>query len=90
MNNVPYKESFEYAFDILDHFYHIHKNMILVIGEANLIIYFPAELFALLKMVDKKDSEKISFLQNFRGIDIEMYSGSKVIFGLKEINKNGN
>lgn len=54
MNNVPYKESFEYAFDILDHFYHIHKNMILVIGEANLIIYFPAELYALLKMVNKK------------------------------------
>lgn len=90
MNNVSYKESFEYAFDILDHFYRIHKNMILVIGEANLIIYFPAELFALLKMVDKNDKTKISFLQSFRGIDIEMYSGSKVIFGLKEMKKNGN
>lgn len=90
MNNVPYKESFEYAFDILDHFYHIHQNMILTIGKENLIIYFPAELFALLKMVDKKDKTKISFLQKFRDIDIEMYSGSKVIFGLKEIKKNGN
>lgn len=90
MNNVPYKESFEYAFDILDHFYRIHKNMILIIGEGNLIIYFPAEIYALLKMVDKKDKTKISFLQNFKGIDIEMYPGSKVIFGLKEIKNNGN
>lgn len=89
MNNVPYKESFEYAFDILDHFYGIHKNMILIIGEANLIIYFPAELFALLKMVNKKTGD-VSFLHQFKGIDIELYSGSKVIFGLKEIKNNGN
>lgn len=89
MNNVSYKESFEYAFDILEHFYGIHKNMILVIGEANLIIYFPAELYALLKMVNKKTGD-VTFLQNFKGIDIELYSGSKVIFGLKEIKKNGN
>ncbi len=81
MNN--YKQTAEYAFDVLEHFYHIHQNQILSLGKENLFILIPTEIYRLLEV---KDNNNISsFPIAFRNIKIEEYSGSRILFCLKEV-----
>lgn len=82
MNNEGYHNSIEYAFDLLEHFYQLHHNMILIVGADNLIIYIPNEIFSLLKHIDSEG--KTVYPKNFRGIKLMAYTGSIIIFALKE------
>ena len=78
-----YKQSAEYAFDVLEHFYNIHHNQILSLGKENIFILIPTEIYNLL---EAKDENKIShFPIAFRDIKIEEYSGSRILFCLKEV-----
>lgn len=79
---MNYTESAEYAFDLLEHFYQLHHNMILCVGKENLIIYIPEKIYALLVCIDEKG--KKSFPTTFREIKIQVYTGSTIIFALKE------
>lgn len=81
MNN--YKQTTEYAFDVLDHFYRIHENQILSLGKENLFLLIPSEIYRLLEVKDNKDIS--SFPIAFRDIKIEEYSGSRILFCLKEV-----
>ena len=80
---MKYTETIEYAYDLLDHFYRIHKNQILCLGESQLTIMCPGEIYYLLKGVTK-EGEAV-FPQKFKGIELKSYSGSYIIFALKEI-----
>lgn len=81
MNN--YKQTAEYAFDVLDHFYRIHENQILSLGKENLFLLIPSEIYRLLEVKDNKDIS--SFPIAFRDIKIEEYSGLRILFCLKEV-----
>lgn len=83
MNN--YKQTAEYAFDLLDHFYRIHENQILSLGKENLFILIPTEIYNLLEVKDKNNIS--SFPIAFRNIKVEEYSGSRILFCLKEVRK---
>lgn len=77
-----YKQSAEYAFDLLEHFYNKHHNQILSIGKENIFILIPTEIYNLL---ESKDENNIShFPIAFRKIKIEEYPGSRILFCLKE------
>lgn len=79
-----YKQTAEYAFDVLEHFYNIHHNQILSLGKDNIFILIPTEIYNLL---EAKDSENVShFPLTFKGIEIGVYSGSIILFCLKEVN----
>ena len=82
MSNESYHNSIEYAFDLLEHFYQLHHNMILCVGADNLIIYIPNEIFSLLKHIDSEG--KTVYPKNFRSIKLMPYTGSIIIFALKE------
>lgn len=78
-----YKQTAEYAFDILDHFYRIHENQILSLGKENLFILIPTEIYNLLEVKDNEDVS--SFPIAFRNIKVEEYPGSRILFCLKEV-----
>lgn len=78
-----YKQTAEYAFDVLEHFYNIHHNQILSLGKENIFILLPTEIYNLL---EAKDEYHIShFPITFRDIKLEEYSGSRILFCLKEV-----
>ena len=80
---MAYKDTCEYAFDLLDHYYQLHHNQILSLGKDNLQIMIPETIFALLKAKDSMD--KTMFPIQFKGIDIQVYNGSFILFALKEV-----
>ena len=82
MTNETYHNSIEYAFDLLEHFYKLHENMILCVGKENIKIYIPTEIFSLLKHIDTNG--KTVFPETFHGIKLAVYTGSTIIFALKE------
>lgn len=82
MSNEGYHNSIEYAFDLLEHFYQLHHNMILIVGAENLKIYLPSEIFALLKHITPEG--KATYPDKFKGITLSVYTGSTIIFALKE------
>ena len=78
-----YKQTAEYAFDVLEHFYNIHENQILSLGKKNIFIMLPAEIYNLLEAKDKKGN--CTFPAKFRDIQLESYTGSRILFCLKEV-----
>lgn len=80
---MAYKDTAEYAFDLLDHYYKLHSNQILCLGKDNLQIMIPETIYALLKAKDLK--ETTMFPTQFKGIDIQVYNGSFILFALKEV-----
>lgn len=83
MNN--YKESFEYAFDLLEHYYNQFENLILSTGKDNLKIVIPYGIFALLKSYT--DDNKVTFPTEFRGIQLQVYDGKSIMFAFKEVRR---
>lgn len=47
---MGYKDTAEYAFDLMEHFYNIHENQILSLGKENIIVYVPEEIIKLFGM----------------------------------------
>ena len=76
-----YKQTAEYAFDVLEHFYNIHHNQILSLGADNIFILIPEEIYNLLEAKDK--SGNCIFPTEFRNIKLESYNGSRILFCLK-------
>ena len=62
--------------------YNFHHNMILIVGAENLKIYLPSEIFALLKHITPEG--KTVYPEKFKGITLSVYTGSMIIFALKE------
>ena len=79
-----YKQSAEYAFDVLEHFYNIHHNQILSLGADNIFILLPEEIYKLLEAKDKKGNS--IFPTKFKNIKLESYSGSRILFCLRRSN----
>lgn len=80
---MSYKETAEYAYDLLEHFYSINKSRIEELGSKNFKILVPKEILNLL-------ITRTGNLPNkFRNMDIESYSGSTIEFILKENSKDG-
>lgn len=78
-----YKQTAEYAFDVLEHFYNIHHNQILSLGKENVFILLPTEIYNLLEAKDDKHVSQFPIA--FRDIKLEEYSGSRILFCLKEV-----
>lgn len=84
---MSYKETAEYAFDLMEHFYKLHENQILCLGAANLKVMVPTEIYNLLE-VKNKETEKMNvkaFPARYRKMDMYSYPGSTILFALKEI-----
>ena len=82
---MAYSETSEYAYGLLEHFYHLHENQILILGKENLRIMMPDRIFALLQAKDNDGN--IDFPVKFKDIDLQVYTGSSIIFALKEVRK---
>lgn len=82
---MSYAESVDYAYDLLEHFYNLYENQILSLGKENIKIMIPDKIFALLQAKDKDGN--IDFPVKFKGIDLQVYTGSIIIFALKEVRK---
>ena len=74
---MEYKKTAEYAFDILEHFYHLHKNDIEQIGKDKITIMLPLEIYKLLETTGG------DYPSTYRGMELKPSSGSLVIFALK-------
>lgn len=74
---MEYKKTAEYAFDILEHFYHLHKDDIEQIGKDKITIMLPLEIYKLLGTTSG------DYPTTFRGMELKSSSGSLVIFALK-------
>lgn len=83
MEYRTYKQTCEYCYDLMEHFYQIHKDQITLIGKDNVMIFVPAELYELLACEDYK-TKQIYYPKRFREIDFYSYHGSAIIFALKE------
>ena len=46
---MEYKKTAEYAFDILEHFYKLHKDDIEQIGKDKITVMLPLEIYKLLE-----------------------------------------
>lgn len=79
-----YKKTSEYAYDLLMHFYNLHASQISKLGEENLEILMPNEIFELLAAMLPITKEVI-YPSKFMKIDIKAYSGTSILFVLKEI-----
>lgn len=80
-----YKKTSEYAYDLLNHFYKLHFDQIKALGEENILILCPNEIFLLLAALEPFTQEVI-YPTKFMKIDIKAYSGTSILFVLKEIN----
>ena len=83
---MGYKDTAEYAFDLMEHFYNIHENQILSLGKENIIVYVPEEIIKLLECKTKEG--KITYPDHYRKMEMKSYKESKILFALKEV-KNG-
>lgn len=80
---MDYKDTPEYAFDLLEHFYNIHENQILSLGKENIVVYVPEEIMNLLECENSKG--EISHPVRYRKMEMKSYKGSNILFALKEI-----
>ena len=80
---MAYKDTSEYAFDLLEFYYQSHQNQILSLGKESIKILIPFAIFALLKSTDVK--ENTTFPEMFRDITLQVYDGKSIIFALKEV-----
>lgn len=79
---MEYKQTAEYAYDLLEHFYKKHLDQIRIIGVNNITILCPSEILSLLEV---RYTDKVILPDKFRKMDIRSYSGSTILFVLKEI-----
>ena len=82
---MSYSETAEYAFDLLEHFYHLHENQVLSLGKENIMILIPDRIFALLQAKDVNGN--IDFPTKFKDIQLHVYTGSSIVFALKEVRR---
>lgn len=80
---MGYKDTAEYAFDLMEHFYNIHENQILSLGKENIVVYVPEEIMNLLECKNSKG--EISHPDKYRKMEMKSYKGSNILFALKEI-----
>ena len=81
---MEYKQTAEYAYDLLMHFYHIHENQIRLVGTDNIKILCPTEILSLLEC--KNVYNELFLPDKFMKMDLRAYSGSTILFVLKENN----
>ena len=81
-----YKETAEYAFDLLEHFYNINILYVEQNGADNIEVLVPQEIYRLLECKDKKTGE-ITYPVRYRKMNIIPYEGSTIDFVLKNRNK---
>lgn len=74
---MEYKRTAEYAFDILEHFYQLHKDDIEQIGKEKITVMLPLEIYKLLETTSG------DYPTTYRGMELKSSSGSLVIFALK-------
>ena len=72
-----YKQTAEYAFDLLEHFYNIHILFIEEMGKNKIEMLVPKEIYELLGKWNK-DKSKVLYPEQFRGIDLVPYEGSTI------------
>lgn len=81
---MEYKETAECAFDLMEHFYRIHKEQIDILGADKFDVYVPSEILNLLECRDRI-TKKITYPIRYRKMTIISYEGSEILFALKEI-----
>ena len=74
-----YKETAEYAYDMLQHFYNINVLFVEEMGKDKIEMLVPEEIYKLLAK-RKKGSDEIIYPSKFRDIDIVPYDGSTIDF----------
>lgn len=77
-----YKETAEYAYDLLEHFYNIHILYIEEQGKNKIEMLVPTEIYKLLGKWNKEKTEVV-YPNRFRGIDLVQYEGSTIDFVIK-------
>lgn len=80
---MRYKETFEYAFDLLDHFYRINILFIEEHDKNDIEIHVPTEIYKLLACRER-GTGTIVFPPKFKGIDLVQYDGSTIEYVEKQ------
>ena len=80
---AKYKETAEYANDLMEHFYNIHSNQILILGKEHFYMLVPREILHLLEYKTKDGQIKVP--ECFKKIPMKEYSGSEILFVLREV-----
>lgn len=78
-----YKETVEYAFDLLEHFYNINILFVEENGVENIEVLVPEEIHHLLACKDSKTGQ-ITYPTRYRKMDIVPYEGTSIDFVLKK------
>ena len=81
-----YKETFEYAFDLLEHFYNLNILFVEENGAENIEVLVPEEIHHLLQCKDRKTGD-ITYPTRYRKMDIVPCEGSSIDFVLKKHKK---
>ena len=78
-----YKQTAEYAFDLMEHFYHINILYVEENGAENIEVLVPQEIYHLLECRDRKTGD-ITYPTRYRKMDIVPYEGTTIDFVLKK------
>lgn len=78
-----YKQTAEYAFDLMEHFYNINILYVEENGVENIEVLVPQEIYKLLECRDRKTGE-ITHPTRYRKMDIVPYEGTTIDFVLKK------
>ena len=81
-----YKETAEYAFDLMEHFYKLNILFVEENGKENIEILVPQEIYNLLECRDRKTGE-ITHPTHYRKMPMIPYEGSTLDFVLKKHKK---
>lgn len=82
-----YKQTAEYAFDLIEHFYKLNILFVEENGEENIEVLVPQEIYELLACRDKKTGG-ITYPTHYRKMDIIPYEGTTLDFVLKSKKKS--
>ena len=82
-----YKQTAEYAFDLMEHFYKLNILFVEENGEENIEVLVPQEIYELLACRDKKTGG-ITYPTRYRKMDIIPYEGTTLDFVLKSKKKS--
>ena len=74
---MRYKQTAEYAIDLLEHFFALDKEHINKAGRENIKVLVQAEIYALLAY--KKKDGSLGYLTKYRGMDMESRSDISTI-----------
>lgn len=78
-----YKQTTEYAYDLLEHFYNINILYLETNGIDKVEMLVPQEIYDLLKARDMKTKE-IIYPEKFKSVTLTPYEGSTIDFVLKK------